>query len=130
MLKKKKKKTHTVYSIHHHGHPHVEPSVCPDEFYVTRWDLTAFKSKTTLGLGRHPRLSTQWNSEIKYGVSGNIADGRKDIVYESPDELAVVGVVGDPDVVFAGVHAELQVGLAEAPPWSAVVLQRAHDGVD
>lgn len=54
----------------------------------------------------------------------------KDIIYETSDEFAVVGVVRDPDVVLAGVHAKLEVGLAEAPPGCAVILQRAHDGMD
>lgn len=55
---------------------------------------------------------------------------QKDIVYETPDEFAVVGVVRDPDVVLAGVHAKLEVGLAEAPAGHAVILQRTHDGMD
>lgn len=59
-----------------------------------------------------------------------LQNGRKDIVYKTPDEFAVVGVVRNPDVVLAGIHAKLEVGLAEAPPGCAVILQRAHDGVD
>lgn len=55
---------------------------------------------------------------------------RKDIVHETPDEFAVVGVVRDPDVVLTWVHAKLEVGLTEAPSGRAVILQRAHDGVD
>lgn len=54
----------------------------------------------------------------------------KDIIHQPPDEFAVVGVVGDPDVVLPGVHPTLQVGLAETPARGAVVLERAHDGVD
>lgn len=36
----------------------------------------------------------------------------KDIFYKAPDEFAVVGVVRDPDVILAWIHAELEVGLA------------------
>ncbi len=54
----------------------------------------------------------------------------KDIIHEPTDEFAVVRVVGDPDVVFSGVHATLQVRLTETPARHAVVLERAHDGVD
>lgn len=59
-----------------------------------------------------------------------LKNGRKDIVYKTPDEFAVVSVVRNPDVVLAGIHAKLEVCLTEAPPRCAVILQRAHDGVD
>lgn len=48
----------------------------------------------------------------------------KDIVNEAANQLAVVGVIGDPDVVLPRVHAALHVGLTETPSWSAVVLEK------
>lgn len=48
---------------------------------------------------------------------------RKDIVHQASNQLAVVGVVRDPHVVLSGVHAELQVGLTQAPAWGTVVLE-------
>lgn len=47
----------------------------------------------------------------------------KDIVHKASNQLAVVGVIRDPHVFFTGIHAKPQIGFAEAPAWSAVVLQ-------
>lgn len=47
----------------------------------------------------------------------------KDIVHKAADQLAVVGVIRDPDVVLPGVHAKLQIGLTQAPSGGSVVLQ-------
>lgn len=82
------------------------------------------------------RKFSQFSSGCKYRkhpcISSVLLWGRpvKDIIHQPPDEFAVVRVVGDPDVVVAGVHSTLQVGLAETPARGAVVLERAHDGMD
>lgn len=47
----------------------------------------------------------------------------KDIVHEASNELAVVGVIGDPHVVLSGVHTKLQIGLTEAPAWTTIILK-------
>lgn len=46
----------------------------------------------------------------------------KDIVHQTSNQLAVVGVVRDPHVILSGVHAKLQIRLTKAPAWGSVVL--------
>lgn len=83
-----------------------------------------------MGLGGHPLLSSEWNTKMEdIEPLGMLQSRGKDIVYKTPDEFAVVGVIGDPDVL-AGIHAKLEVGLTETPSRRAVILQRAHDGMD
>lgn len=55
-------------------------------------------------------------------ISENRGRVTKDIVNQAPNQLAVVGVIGDPHVVLSGVHAKLQVGFTQAPTRGTVVL--------
>lgn len=46
----------------------------------------------------------------------------KDIVHQASNQLAVVGVIRNPNIVFSGVHAKLQICFTKAPTRSTVVL--------
>lgn len=62
-------------------------------------------------------MTRHWSSVVK---SDRLM---KDIVHKASNQLAVVGVIRDPHVFFTGIHAKPQIGFAETPAWSAVVLQ-------
>lgn len=55
---------------------------------------------------------------------------RKDIVNQSTNQFAVVGVIWDPGIVLSGIHAIFEVCFTQAPPLRPVILQGANDGVD
>lgn len=55
---------------------------------------------------------------------------KKDIIHQSANQSAIVGVIWDPRIVFSGIHSTLQVSVTQTPALRSIILERADDRVD
>lgn len=55
---------------------------------------------------------------------------KKDIIYQSANQFAVIRVVWDPGIVFSCIHSIFQVSVTQTPALWSVILERPNDCMD